>query len=129
MSSISRFINYLYCWIYSSYILHKKLNKILQEPNWLFASFLNWKSFYSTCPHSFLFVVPLRVIRCHLLSFFAARCHSQLLVITGCYSLPIVVSFVVIRFTTRCHSLPLTISLAVTRCHSLSVDVALSVFL
>ena len=32
MSSISGFINYLYCWIYSSYILHKKLNKIFQEP-------------------------------------------------------------------------------------------------
>ena len=31
-SSISGFINYLYYWIYYSYILHKKLNKIFQEP-------------------------------------------------------------------------------------------------
>ena len=30
---ITRFINYPYSWIYSSYILDKKLNKILQEPN------------------------------------------------------------------------------------------------
>ena len=32
VSSISGFINYLYYWIYYSYILHKKLNKIFQEP-------------------------------------------------------------------------------------------------
>ena len=33
------FINYLHCWIYSSYILHKKLNKVLQGPVWPFFHF------------------------------------------------------------------------------------------
>ena len=39
MSSISRFINHLHCWIYSSYTLYKKWNKILQETDWPFVSF------------------------------------------------------------------------------------------
>ena len=52
MPSISQFINYLYCGIYSSYILHNELNKILQEPDWPFVSFSNLKSFCFTCSHS-----------------------------------------------------------------------------
>ena len=51
--------------------MHRKLNKILQED---FSR--NLKSLYFICSHSFLFVVPLAVIRCHSMSFFATRCHS-----------------------------------------------------
>ena len=51
----------------------------------------------------------------HSLSFAATRCHSLYL------SLSFVVPLVVIRCTTRCHSL----SLVVIRCHSLSLDVLL----
>ena len=75
MTAISPFINYLYCWIYSSYILHKKLNKILQEPDWSFVSFS-----FITLLHLLSFVLSLAVIRCHSLAFFITRCHSLSLV-------------------------------------------------
>ena len=119
------FINYLYCWIYSSYILHKKLNKILLEPDWSFVSFWNLKSQFFIGSHSFSFVVPAPVIRYHLLSFVITRCHSlslnlSLVAIT-CYSLSITV--------TRCNSLSLVAPLVdiywTTHCHSLSLDVPL----
>ena len=81
----------------SSYILHKKLNKIIQEPDWPFVSFC----FYFTYSHSFSFGLSLAVICCHSLSFFVTRCYSLSLVL-----------LVVIRCTTRCHSL----SFVFTRC-------------
>ena len=113
LSSISQFINYPYCWIYSSYILHKKLNKILQELDWPFVSFWNLKSLYFNCFHTFSFVVPLPVIHRHSLSLVVTRCHSLWLVVTRC--------------TTRNHSLYHLLSFVVTRCHSLSLVVPLVV--
>ena len=125
MSSISRFINFRYCWIdtvHSSYILHKKLNKILQEPDWSFLSFWNLKLLYFTCCHSYSFVVPLPVICCDLLSFVVTCCHSLSLGIIRFYSLSLV-TLVVIRCTTRCHSL----SLVAIRCNSLYHSLSLNV--
>ena len=78
----------------SSYILHKKLNKIIQEPDWPSVSFWNIKSLYFTYPHSYSFVLSLAVIRYHSLSFFVTR-------------LPLVVT----RCTTRCHTLSLIVPL------------------
>ena len=105
MSSIPWFINYLYFWIYSSYTLHKKLEKILQEPDWPLVSFWNLKWLYFICSNSFLFVVPLPVIRCYSLSYVITRCLS--------------LSFVTTRFITRCHSLSLIVIRCTTRCHSM----------
>ena len=96
----------------SSYVLHKKLNKILQEPDWSFVSFLNLKSLYFICSHSFSFVVPLPVICCHSLSFVITPCHSLSLVVFRCHSLSLNLSLVVIR----CHSLYHSLSFVVTRC-------------
>ena len=100
MASIPWFINYLYCWIYSSYVLHKKSNKILQEPDWPFVSFWNLKSPYFICFHSFSFVVPLPLIRCHSL-LFVIICYLSL-------------SFIVIL----CHLIYYSLSLVGVRCHS-----------
>ena len=101
----------------SSYILHSKLNKIIQEVDWssrlAFCFSWNIKSLYFTYSHSYSFVLSLSVFRCHSLPFFVIRCHS--------------LSFVVSCCTTRCHSLnhslPFVVPLDVTRCHSLSFDV------
>ena len=126
MSSISRFINYLYCWMCSSYILHKKFNKLVQEPDWPFVSSWNLKSlsilFFLICFHSFYHSLSFPVTHCHfyhLLSFVVTRCHPLLFVVTRC--------------TTRCHSLYTThchlLSFAATRCiklcQLLSLDVPL----
>ena len=123
MSSIPLFINYLYCWICSSYILHKKLIKILQEPDWPFVSFWNLKLLYFIWSHSFSFVVPLPVIRCHSLSIAITRCHSLPFVVTRfitcCHSL----SLVVIRSHLLYHSLSLNVTRCATRRHSLSLVV------
>ena len=76
ISSISGFINYLYCWIYSSYILHKKLNKIFQEPvrpNILFALFYLFSVVFICC------TTP-----CHLLPFIVICYNSLSLVVTLC---------------------------------------------
>ena len=99
----------------SSYILHRKLNKILQEADWpsrlAFCLIWNIKSLYFTYSHSYSFVLWLAVICCHSLSFFLTRCHS--------------LSFVVTCYTTRCHSLYHSLSFAVPlvviRYHSLSL--------
>ena len=80
----------------SSYILHKKLNKIIQEPDWLFVSFWNIKSRYFSYPHLFSFVLSLAVIRCHSLSFFGTRCHSLSLVAIRSHLLYHSLSFAVI---------------------------------
>ena len=103
----------------SSYILHRKLNKIIQEADWpsrlAFCFFWNIKSLYFTYSHSHSFVLSIAVIPCHSLSFFVTRCHSLSLVVTCCQSLSLVVPLVV----TRCHSLYHSLSLVVIRCHSL----------
>ena len=101
----------------SSYILHTKLNKIVQEADWpsrlAFCFSWNIKSLYFTYSHSYSFVLSLPVIRCHSLSFFVTCCN--------------LLSFVVSCCTTRCHSLnhslPFVVPLDVTRCLSLSFDV------
>ena len=123
------FTNYLYCWIYSSYILHKKLNKILLEPDWSFVSFWNLKSQFFIGSHSFSFVVPAPVIRYHLLSFVITRYHSLSLVVIRCHStyhsLPLLVircqslPLVVIHCLSLHHSLTFIESLIVTHCHSM----------
>ena len=111
----------------NSYVLHRKLNKIIQEADWpsrlAFCFFWNIKSLYFTYSHSYSFVLSLAVIRCHSLSFFVIRCYSLSLavplVVIYCYSLYHSFSFVVllavVRCTTCCHSL----SLVVIRCHSM----------
>ena len=91
-----------------TYILHKKLNKIVQKPDWPFISFWNIKSLHFTYCYLFWFVLSLAVIRCHSLPFFVTRCHSLAvpLVVTRCHSLSLVVI--------RCHSLCHSVSLVVT---------------
>ena len=88
----------------SSYILHRKLNKIIQEADWpsrlAFCFFWNIKSLYFTYSHSYSFVLSLAVM-----SFAVTHCHFLLLVVI------------------RCHSLSLAVPNVVTRCHSLSFDV------
>ena len=102
-----------------SYILHTKLNKIIQEADWpsrfTFCFSRNIKSLYFTYSHSYSFALSLAVIHYHSWSFFVTRCHS--------------LSFAVSCCTTRCHSLnhslPFVVPLYVTRCHSMSLDVLL----
>ena len=90
----------------SSYILQRKLNKIIQEADWpsrfVFCFFWNIKPLYFIYSYSYSFVVT----HC------TTRCYSLSLVVS------LVVSLIFIRCTTRCHSL----SLVVTRFHSMSVD-------
>ena len=71
----------------SSYILHKKLNKIIQEPDLPFVSFWNKKN-------TLFYLLSFDFIR------FITHCHSLSLIVIFCYLL----SFVVI-LSTRCHSL------------------------
>ena len=117
----------------SSYILHRKLNKIIQEvdcPSRLaFCFFWNIKSLYFTYYHSHSFVLSLAVVFCHSLSFFVISCHSLSFAvsccttrchrwITRCHSLchsMSLVPLIAMRRTTCCHSL----TLVVIRCHSI----------
>ena len=115
----------------SSYILHRKLNKIIQEvdcPSRLaFCFFWNIKSLYFTYYHSHSFVLSLAVVFCHSLSFFVISCHSLSFAVscctTRCHSLNHSLSFVVPLDVTRCHSLSLAVPVVDIRCHSLSFDV------
>ena len=91
-------ISNLYCWIFSSYTLHVKLNKIIQRPNWPATSFWNLKSLNNTWFHPFLFVFIC----------FTTRCHSLSLVV-------IFLSLVVIH----CHLLYYSLLLVVIRCATL----------
>ena len=103
----------------NSYILHRKLNKIIQEPDWPFVSFETWN-----------YTILLTLIRIHLfyhsLSFTVTRCHLLSfvvpLVFTRCttrsHLLSFVVPLVVIRcLVTRCHSLYHSLAFVVIRCH------------
>ena len=78
----------------SSYILFKKLNKIVQKPDCLSVSFWNIK------------------LLSFVLNNFITRCHSLSFSVIFFYSLP----FVVNRCTTRCQSLCHSLSLVVTCC-------------
>ena len=70
----------------SSYILHRKLDKIVQEVDWpsrlAFCFFWNIKSLYFTYSHSYSFVLSLAAICCHSLSYSVTRCHSLSFVVT-----------------------------------------------
>ena len=99
-------------------------------PDWrMNVSKIEWFSLYFTYFHSYSFVLSLAVIRCHPLSSFVNRCHSLSLVVTCCTAhcrpLSLFVSLVVIRCTTRCHSLYHSLPFVGTRCHSMSLDVPL----
>ena len=115
----------------SSYILHRKLNKIIQEADWpsrlAFCFFWNIKSLYFTYSHSYSFVLSLAVIRCYSLSFFITRCHLLSFVVTccntSCHSLYHSYSFAVPLDVIHCHSLSFVVPLVVIRCHSLSFNV------
>ena len=117
----------------SSYILHRKLNKIIQEADWpsrlAFCFFWNIKSLYFTYYHSHSFVLSLAVVFCHSLSFFVISCHSLSFAVscctTRCHSLNHSLSFVVPLDAIRCHSLHHLFSFVVTRCHSMPLDVPL----
>ena len=106
----------------SSYILCRKLNKIIQEPDWPFVSFETWN--YSILLtliriHLFYHSLPFTVTRCHLLSFVVP------LIFTRCTTRSHLLSFVVPLIVIRCHSLYHSLLFVVTRCHSLSLDVPL----
>ena len=121
----------------SSYILHRKLNRIIQEADWpsrlAFCLIWNIKSLYFTYSHSYSFVLWLAVIRCHSLSFFLTRCRSLSFAVTcyttRCHSLCHLLSFVVpldtTCCTTPCLSLYHSLSFVITRCNSMSLDVPL----
>ena len=102
---------------HSSFILHRKLKKTIQEADWpsrlVFCFFWNIKPLYFIYSHSHSFVLSLAVIRCYSFSFFVTRCHLLSFVVTCC--------------TTRCHSLyhsfSFAIPLDVIHCHPLSFDV------
>ena len=102
----------------SNYILHKKWTKIIQDPDWPFASFWNIKLLYFTYSHSFHSFhhsLSFAVTHCHFLLLVVIRCHSLSFIVTPCHSL----SFVVTRCTIRWHSLSYVLPLVVFRCHLL----------
>ena len=112
MTSISRFVNNLYC----RYTLHEKLNLNLQEPDRRpFVSFCMLKSFFHllsffffpSLNHSLSFLVTCCITCCHSFSFVVTRCSSLSIVLICCPSL----SLVAIRYTAGCHSLSLDIPL------------------
>ena len=74
----------------SSYVLLKKLNNIVQEPDCPSVSFWDIKLLYFTYSHSYSIVLSLAVNHCHSMSFFVTRCHSLSLavplVVTCCTS-------------------------------------------
>ena len=120
MSSISRFINYLYCWIYSIYTVHEKLNKTIQELDWPFISFWNLKAFYFSlslslslsliCFLSLYYSLSFAVTHCDFFSLVGIRCNSLSLVVIPCYWL----SLVVIRFRSLYHLLSLVVTWYIT---------------
>ena len=106
------FINYLCCWTFCTYILHKKIK---QNP--------------SGTRLVVFFILKLKITLFYMLSFAficcTIPCHSFSPIVICYHSL----SFVVTRFITQCHSLPLVVPFAIIRCHSfyhsLSLDAPL----
>ena len=107
----------------SSYILHRKLNKIIQEPDCPcrldFSFFLKHKI---TLFYFLSYAFTRFITRCHSLSLIVIFCYSLLFVVTRSHSLSLVLPLVV-PFVTRCHSLYNSLSfvvpLDVIRCHLL----------
>ena len=107
----------------SSYILHRKLNKIIQEPDCPcrldFCFFLKHKI---TLFYFLSYAFTRFITRCHSLSLIVIFCYSLLFVVTRSHSLSLVLPLVV-PFVTRFHSLYNSLSfvvpLDVIRCHLL----------
>ena len=101
VNRISRFLNCLYCWIYSSYILHKNWMKFFRNQIGLLFHFetilIRFHSFYDS------------------LSFAVTHFHFLSLVVILCdmlyYSLSLIVPIVVIYCTTPCHLLSFDVPL------------------
>ena len=96
----------------------KLFRKRIGLPDWSFASFETYN--HNILPtlnriHSFYHSLSFTVTHCHFLSLVVTR-HSLSL------ALPLF-SVVVIRSTTRCHSLSLVVIRSTTRCQSLSLVV------
>ena len=130
----------------SSYIQHRKLNKVIQEPDWPLVSFetknhsilltlIHIHSFYHSLSFAvthchFCYSLSFVVTRVQSLTFFATCCTTRFnslspvvpLIVTLCHLLCHSLSLVV----TRCHSLHHSFLFLVTRCHSLSLDVPLT---
>ena len=114
----------------SSYILHRKLNKIIQELIILFLLKHKITLFYGL-----LFVFIRFITRRHSLSLIFVLCNSLSVVVIRCHFFTTCcpslhwlhhsLSLAVIRCTTHCHSLYHSLSLVVTRCYLLSLDVPL----
>ena len=109
----------------SSYILHRKLNKIIQEPEWPFFLLK-----HKITPFYFLSFIFIRFnTRRHspsLIVIFVTCCHSLSLVFNHCHSMSLAPPLAV----TRCHFLNQSWSIVVTRCHSLyhSLSVVVTLF-
>ena len=108
MSSISKFINNLYCWIYGCHTLHEIWIKTFRNNIGLLLYFEIENRSVFTWSLLFSFVEPLVVICCHSLLFVVTRCHSMY------YSLSFVVSLIVICCHSLYNSLSLVIPLVVT---------------
>ena len=113
MSSSSGFVNHLYCWICSSFTLHKKCfrNQI--------GLLLPLKTYDHSILLALLFVFICCTIFCHSLSLISICCHLLSLIVSHCPSLYYLLSFVLPLVVTRGHCFSLTVPLIVViRCHS-----------
>ena len=119
MSSISLFINYLYCSIYKVIIYCRKrwIKFFRNELRFFFHFEILNHSHYFTCSHLFSFAVTVVFIPYHSLSFVITLSDSLLLVVTRGHSLSLVASLVV----ARCYSLAFAVIRCTTRCQLLSL--------
>ena len=113
MSSISGFVNHLYCRICSSFTLHKKCFR--NQTGVL----LHLKTYDHSILLALLFVFICCTTFCHSLSLIIICCHSLSFVDGHCPSLYYLLSFVLPLAVNRGHCFSLTVPLiVVTRCHS-----------
>ena len=106
VSSTSRLIHNLYCWIYCGYTLIKNWTKSFRNHS---VSFWNLKSLF----HLLLFAFIRWITRCHSLSLVLICCHSLSLVLIRCRLLSSVIPLVVPFVAIHCHSLYPSLSLDV----------------
>ena len=97
MSSSSGFVNHLYCWICSSFTLHKKCfrNQI--------GLLLHLKTYDHSILLALLFVFICCTTFCHSLSLIIICCHLLSLIVSHCPSLYYLLSFVLPLVVIRCH--------------------------
>ena len=119
MSSISQFINNLYCWIYCSYTLHILFHSESKITLFYLLSFdfILFQLLY----HSLWFVMTRFITRCHLLPLVVTRCRSFSLAIICCHLLYDAWLLVAIRCTTGWHSFSLIVIRCLSLYHSLSI--------